>query len=177
MKKESTSFGLEPEQVQRLFNIGRDTKKSDKKMSVNQRKTDMLCRWLSQNLPLDKSQIDMLPAVLGHLCHTIGLLSGETILSLLQSPSTDISLIERIKRYGKDLSSRAETKAEQEVATAIYYAAIAHALAFHDLRISRFSYKKLETSFSRLVKEKWIPKELSVLFKIAGKYCREKVKS
>ena len=176
MKKESTSFGLEPGQVQRLFNIGRDTKKPDEKMSGSQTKAEMLRRWLSQTLPLDKSQIDMLPAALGRLCHTIGLLAGETIFDLLQSPSTDISLIKKIKRYGKEMSARAESKAEHEVAAAIYYAAIAHALAFHDLRISRFSYKKLETSFSRLVKEKWISKDLSVLFEIAGKCCREKAK-
>jgi hypothetical protein len=177
MEKETTSFGLEPEQVQRLFNIGRDTKKHDKEKSSNQGKADILHLRLSQSLPLDKSQIDVLPAILGNLCHTIGLLAGETILSLLQNPSTDISLIERIKQYGKDLSNRAESKAENEVATAIYYAAIAHALAFHDLRITRFSYKRLETSFSRLVKEKWISKDLSVLFKIASKCCKEKAKS
>jgi hypothetical protein len=177
MKKESTSFGLEPEQVQRLLNIGQDTKKPDKEMSGNQKKAEMLRRWLSQTLPLDKSQTDMLPAVLGQLCHTMGLLAGETIVSLLRSSSTDVSLIERIKRYGKELSSRAESKAEHEAATALYYAAIAHALVFHDERITQFSYKKLEASFSRLVKEKWISKELSVLFKIAGKYCKEKVKS
>ena len=177
MKKESTTFGVKPEQLQRLFNIGRDTKKPDSRMSGNRKKAELLSRRLSQTLPLDKSQIDMLPATLGHLCHTIGLLAGETIFDLLQSPSTDISLIRKIKRYGKEMSARAESKAEHEVAAAIYYAAIAHALAFHDLRISRFSYKKLETSFSRLVKEKWISKDLSVLFKIAGKCCREKAKS
>lgn len=177
MKKESTALGVNPEQLQRLFHIGRDTKKTDLKKSGKLKKAEMLHRWLSQTLPLDKSQTDMLPAVLGQLCHTMGLLAGETIVSLLRSPSTDISLIERIKRYSKELSSRAESKAEHEAATALYYAAIAHALVFHDERITRFSYKKLETSFSRLVKEKWISKELSVLFKIAGKYCKEKEKS
>jgi hypothetical protein len=177
MKKESTAIGVNPEQLQRLFNIGRDTKTPDKKMGGKQKKAEMLRRWLSQTLPLDKSQTNMLPAVLGQLCHTMGVLAGETIVSLLHSPSTDISLIERIKQYGKELSSRAESKAEHEAATALYYAAIAHALVFHGERITRFSYKKLENSFSRLVKEKWISKELSVLFKIAGKYCKEKVKS
>jgi hypothetical protein len=177
MKEESTAHGVNPEQLQRLFNIGRDTNKCKENMSSNQRKAEMLCRSLSQTLPLDKSQMDMLPPTLSQLCHSIGLLAGETINELLCNPSTDISSIERIKRYSKELSARAESKAEHEVATAVYYAAIAHALAYHNLRITRFSYEKLEGSFTRLVKEKWIPKNLTVLFKIAGKYCKEKAKS
>ncbi len=143
MKKETTTFGLDPERVQRLFDIGRDVENVGGKLSRNQRKAEILRRRLSEALPLDESQIDMLPAILGQLCHTIGLLAGETILALLQNPSTDISIIERTKRYGKDLSARAESSAEHEVATTIYYAAIASALAYHDLKITKFSYKKL----------------------------------
>jgi hypothetical protein len=177
MKEESTAHGANPEQLHRLFNIGRDTNRHNEKMSSNQRKTEMLCRFLAQTLPLDKSQINMLPSVLGQLCHSIGLLAGETITELISNPSTAISSIERIKCYSKELSARAKSKAEHEVATAIYYVAIAHALVYHDKRITRFSYEKLEASFTRLVKEKWIPKNLSMLFKIARKCCKEKVKS
>ena len=175
MKKDTTSFGLEPEQVQRLFNIGGDVKDPDKKMDRHQGKDEMLHRRLAETLPLDKFQIDMLPAVLGKLCHTMGLLAGETLLSLALNPVTDMTLIERIKRYGKELSARAKSKDEHEVATAIYYAAIASALAFHDTRMSRFSYQKLATAFSRLIREEWISSELCVLYKIAHKYCEEKM--
>lgn len=177
MKKESTTFGLEPEQVQRLFNIGRDAKSPGRRMSRNERKAEMLRSRLSQTLPLDKPQIDLLPEALGHLCQTIGFLAGETIISLLKNPSAGMSLIERIKRYGRELSARAESEVEHEVATTIYYAAIASALVFHDMRITRFSYEKLEASFSRLAEEKWISQDLSVLFKIARKCCEEKARS
>ena len=176
MKEESTVHGMNSEQLQRLFNIGRDTNKRDERISSNQLKSELLCRSLSRTLPLDKSQLDMLPSTLSQLCHSIGLLAGETITEQLSNPSTAVSSIERIKRYSKELSARAESKAEHEVAIAIYYAAIAHALAYHSERITRFSYKKLEVSFIRLNKEKWIPKNLSILFKIAGKYCKEKIK-
>ena len=172
MKKGTTTFGLAPERVQRLFDIGRDVRNVDGRLGRNERKARMLRSRLMEPLPLDESQIGMLPAVLGQLCHTIGLLAGETVLALLQDASTDISLIERIKRYGKELSAGAESKAEDEVATTIYYAAIASALAYHDVRITKFSYKKLETFFSRLAKEKWVSKDLSGLFKIARKCCK-----
>jgi hypothetical protein len=177
MKEESTAHGVKPEQLRRLLNIGRDMKKPNGRIDDNQHKTEMLYSSLSQTLPLDKSQIDMLPSTLSQLCHSIGLLAGETITELLSNPSTDISSIERIKHYSKKLSAQAESKAEHEVATAIYYASIAHALVYHSERITRFSYEKLEASFTRLVKEKWIPKNLTILFKIASKYCKEKAKS
>ena len=174
MIKKSTTFGIEPENLRSLFNIGKDASKEDVKKGDNQKKNEILHSLLRQTLPLEKNQMDMLPAALGKLCHTIGLLAGETIFDLLQNPSTDISIIDRIKKYSKELSANTESKINHDAATAIYYAAIAHALVFHDQKITKFSYKKLETSFSRLVKEKWITRDLSVLFKIACKYSKEK---
>ena len=174
MKEKSTTHGVNPEQLRRLFNIGSDEKKPDKRMECDQQKAEMLCRSLLQILPPDKSQMGMLPSTLSQLCRSMGLLAGETITELLSNPSTEISSIERIKRHSKEPSGRAESKAEHEVATAIYYAAIAHALIYHNKRITRFPYAKLETSFARLVKEKWIPRDLSKLFKAAGKHCKER---
>lgn len=175
MKEESTVYGVNPEQLRHLFNIGGDTKESNGELDDNQLKAEMLCRTLSQILPIHKSQMDMLPSTLNQLYHSMDLLVGETITELLNNPSTDISFIEGIKRYGKDLSAQVNSKTEHEVATAIYYAAIAHALVYHSERITRFSYEELKTSFARLVKEKWIPRDLSSLFKAAGKYCKGKV--
>jgi hypothetical protein len=177
MKEESTAHGMNPKQLRCLFNIGRDTKKFDRREGRSQQKADMLSRSLSQPLPLDKSQMDMLPSALGQLCHSIGLLAGETISELLNNPATDMAAIQRIKRYSKELSAQAKSTAENDVAIAIYYASIAHALVFHDRRITRFSYERLENSFCCLVKEEWISKDLSVLLKAAGKYCKERAGS
>ena len=177
MTRESTSFGLEPEQVQRLLKIGEDTKGSDRSMNRNESKREILRRRLAVPLPLEKSQIDMLPAALSQLCHTLGLLAGESINSLVQDPATDISLILRIKQYSREFSATSESEDDREVATAIYYAAIANALAFHDSKISKFSYEKLEKAFRRLAKEKWISSELRVLFSDAHKLCKERTES
>ncbi len=177
MKEESTAYGMNPEQLQRLFNIGRDMKKSDRIRDGSQQKADLLCRSLSQPLPLEKSQIDMLPSALGQLCHSLGLLAGETIRELLTNPSTDIAAIKRIKRYSKELSAQAGSTAENDVAIVIYYASIAHALVFHDQRITRFSFEKLESSFCCLAKEEWISKDLSALLETAGRCCKEKARS
>jgi len=176
MTRKSTSFGLEPEQVQRLLKIGEDTKGSDRPMKRNESKREILRRRLAVPLPLEKSQIDMLPAVLSQLCHTLGFLAGESISSLVQDPATDISLILRIKQYSRELSATCESEDDREVATTIYYAAIANALCFHDSKISQFSYGKLEKAFGRLTKEKWISSELRVLLKKARTICKRKTK-
>ena len=176
MKKESTVHPINPEQLQRLFDIGRDVEKSDRMRDSSQQRADLLCHSLSQPLALEKSQIDMLPAALGQLCHSLGLLAGDTISQMLSNPSTDIAAIKRIKRWSKDLSTQAKSAVENDVAIAIYYASIAHALVFHKQRITRFSYEKLEGSFSCLAKEEWISKDLSVLLKTAGNYCNEKAR-
>jgi hypothetical protein len=174
MEEESTIHGINPEQLQRLFNIGRNMKKLDTIRDDSKQRADLLCHSLSQPLPLEKSQIDMFPSALGQLCHSLGLLAGGTISEMLSNPSTDITTIKRIKRWSKELSTQAKSTAENDVAIAIYYASIAHALIFHDQRITRFSYEKLESSFSCLLKEEWISKDLSVLLRTAGKYCKEK---
>lgn len=176
MTKESTSFGLEPEQVQHLLKIGEDAKDSDRPMKRNESKREILRRQLAVPLPLEKSQIDMLPAALSQLCRTLGLLAGESINSLVQDPTTDISLILRIKQYSRELSATCESEDDREVATALYYAAIAHALCFHDSKISQFSYGKLEKAFGRLAKERWVSSEFRVVFKKARRICREKAK-
>lgn len=174
MKKKSTTFGLEPEQLASLLGIGSETRRLYRKSNPDQKKAEMLRRRLRGTLPLDKSQVEMLPAVLSHLCHTIGLLAGETNMDLLLNPDTDIYLIKRVKDYYKKLSRHAESEVEYETAKAVYFAAIASALVFHKLRITKFSYKNLKSLFASLLKKKWIPRDLAVLFNDARKYCKKK---
>lgn len=174
MKEESSAPNIAPEQLKRLFSIGRDTKDSNKQKGLSYTKAEILSRLLSQPLPFDKSQIDILPSALKQLCHSIDILAGETISELLNNSSTDLSAIKKIKHYSKQLSAQAKSAAGNDVAIVIYYAAIAHALVFYERRISRFSYETLENSFSCLAEEKWISRDLSVLLRTAGKYCKEK---
>ncbi len=173
MKKEKSTFGLRPNQLKCLFFVGFGIDNASPE-NENGQKEQMLRHRLAKVLPLDDKQIEMLPEVLGQLCQTMGLLASETILSLLRAPTTDLELIQKIKRYSKDLSKQAQSKAERDVAAAIYYASIAHALAFHDLRITKFSYEDIENYFARMIKEKWMTRELSVLFKIAKQHCKDK---
>jgi len=169
MDKETTTYGLGMKQLQQLFSLGEDSPEDG-----TESQAELLVRRLSETLPLGKEQVKLLPEVLAKLCHTMGTLAGETILSLLKNSSTDIEVLKRVKRHAKRLSSHALTEAEHQVAVAMYYGAIASALAFHDQRISRLSYEKLVESFSRLAEEPWMSKDLIVLYRIAKKYCKDK---
>ena len=70
----------------------------------------------------------------------------------------------------------AKSEAEHDAATAVYFAAIASALLFHDRKITTFSYKSLDESFSKLINEKWIVKDIAELFDRACRVCRQKSK-
>ena len=174
MDKDTTTFGLGQQQLQRLFAIGSDADLTGAGQSSVEAASDLLARRLSEALPLGADQMKALPEVLSRLCHTMGSLAGETIISLLKNSSTDISILRRIKRHGKRLSTHALTEIEKQVAVAVYYGAIASALVFHNQRISRLSYVKLEESFERLSKEAWMSRDLSTLYQIARKYCRDR---
>jgi len=161
----------------RASSIEQDSQDARKRPSDGRNRRKMLRNRLSKTLPLSRSQINALPVVLGQLCHTIGLLAGETMMAMLCDPSTDISLIIRIKLYGKRLSVDAQSDAEIEAATVIYFAAIASALVNHDRKITKSSYERLLAFLSYFAKEKWIPGDLSDLFRVARRCCRARIGS
>ena len=84
-----------------------------------------------------------------------------------QWPQIYEELIEKIKRHGKRLSQTTSSEIEHETANVIYYAAIASALVFYDEKITQFSYKNLEESFSVFMQTEWISNDLKELFEKA----------
>lgn len=79
------------------------------------------------------------------------------------------------KDYGRRLSANAESEAEDHTAITIYYAAIAHALIYHDLKIAKYSYTDLKKSFFQLSRQNWIPENLCDLFRKASEYCKARI--
>lgn len=143
---------------------------------IEQQKTDLLSDRLGDTLPLYYSTEQRPASKLRRLGQTIAALAGEPIGKLLQDPKTDVATIRMTKDYGRKLSANAKTEAEHHTANTIYYAAIAHALVRHDLKITKLSYEDLIESFCQLSKEDWIPKSLRDLFVEALEYCKVRVK-
>ena len=174
MKKEPTTFGMSLKKVVKLLKIGSDA--SSTPTETDQQKADMLSDRLSDTLPLYYSAEQKPARRLKRLRQTIAALAGEPIGKLLKDPKTDIAIIRMTKDYGRKLSASAKSEVEHHTANTIYYAAIAHAMVCHDLKITKYSYEDLQHSFHQLSKEGWIPKELRDLFAKASEYCKVKVK-
>lgn len=137
-------------------------------------KDELLHDVLTAPLPLDKEQISFLPDIISQACHNLGLLTGQTIQTFLLDKDTDIDILRRIKNYGKELICSTKSENQREVGGFLYYAAIAQALVGHDCKITSLSFRKLEYTYSRLLKENWVSHDFHPMFKIALQYCQEK---
>ncbi len=175
MKKESTTFGLSSEKMAKLFSIGAEIVRSEKESDQDQVKAELLSDRLAETLPLDRSMAKYLPAALIRLCDRLGVLAGEPIGKLIENPESDVWLIRKVKNYSKNLSECAKSEAENDTAIAIYYAAIANALAFRGRRITKFSMESLDSSFASLIDKPWMPKEFIALFRKAQQLCQGKL--
>jgi len=174
MKKKPTTFGVSLKKVVKLLNIGSDLGSTPGE--IDQQKADMLSDRLSDTLPLYYSTNQKPASKLRRMGQTIAALAGEPVGKLLQDPETDIAIIRMTKDYGRKLSASAKSETEHHAANTIYYAAIAHALVYHDLKITKYSYEDLQQSFCQLSKEDWIPRDLRELFAKASEYCKVSVK-
>ena len=172
MDKRPTTFGLSPNKLAGLWNIGSDADEAEKATDLDSKKTELLRDLLAGTLPTQSPRAKSRPKKQTHQKSVFSFLPEVPIEKLLHNPETDISLLREIKDHGKKLSGNAQSQVEYQVANTIYYAAIASALVFRDQRITKFSYKDMEKYFRRLGHENWIPEALRELFTRACEYCR-----
>lgn len=171
MNEERTSFGLSPKKVARILRIGSDCRETEPASDWERNTAELLRDNLAESFPsarpfgLPVPWLSVLP------CLPVVLLPRETIGDLLQEPKTPTSLLKRLKQHGKDLFSNAEREPERDVGLTIYYAAIANALVFHGVLITRFDYAGLRRSFATLADKEWMFPELRVLFGKARSCC------
>ena len=174
MDKRPTTFGLSPNRLAGLWNIGSDTEEAEKFADPESKKTELLRDLLAGILQTHSPKAQSRPKEQKLRKSVIHSVTDLPIEKLLHNPETGIILLRGIKDYGKKLSGKAKSKVEYQAANTLYYAAIASALVFHDRRITKFSYKDLEVYFRRLDQENWIPEALRKLFARACEYCRMK---
>jgi hypothetical protein len=163
-------------QLRELFGVGRDLQEPPF-ADAAEVKRELLELQLARSLPPDKTQIEQLPDGLGHLCQVMGAGAGDVIGEILQNPSSDLRTVRGIKRYAKRLAADAVSREEHDIAAAVYYAAIAHALVFRNQRITRFPLPTLAETYSRLSAETWVSQELVTLFQQARAQCLKKAAS
>lgn len=162
MDSEST-FGIAPEGLASLLGLGiRGKQKPD----VDHLAGERLKAKLAGAVPLDPAVVDAPPAIMERSERELG--------GVLLDSATDLTTLKRIKDYGKRLAGREDSEAGHAVGIAIYYAAIASAMVFHEERITQHSFGSLADAFETLRQKPWLPSELARHFLRARRYCIKK---
>ena len=125
------------------------------------------------SLPRDAALLAPLRTLVQQMAQDIEVLAGQPLVAILGNPETPVGLIRVVKEYAKKLCTAITTEPEHVVATTIYYAAIANALAYHNEKVSQHSYDALRLSFEELARKTWMTSELKKIFLAAQKVCRE----
>ena len=172
MDKKTTTFGRDPGGIARLLGIGAEADQGGE--SPEEAKADLLRARLSGTLPLETAVVEDLPAIAGRLCEDLFPLRGKPLGDALLDKETSLAVLERIKDYGKKLAGRKDRETEHAVGIAIYFAAIASALLFHDKRITSYGHQALTEAFGTLIEKRWVAPELVRHFSKARKLCARK---
>lgn len=183
MEDEPATFGLSHEKLARLWEVGVDAHLDKDRLTEEQKRAELLYDRLAEPLPLDPTVTHTLPATLSYVIEQFTPFVGCSVGALLLDPDTDPSVIRQIKERYREKAESCPSELELQVTTAIYYAAIASALLFHEeslfqeSRITMFSYRELEEYFSQLLDVNWLTPDLASLFKRAHTICRERWKA
>lgn len=175
MGDELTTFGSDPERLARLLDIGAG-EGAEGKAECEQAKADLLRVRLAGTLPLKKRVVRDLPAILGRLRDDLLPLGGKPLGEVLLDKECSLKMLQTIKEYGKQLAAGSDREVEHAVGIAIYFAAIASALLFHDERITSYSYPALAQSFGTLINRRWLTGQLDRHFAKARRICKKKAK-
>ena len=174
MDKNSTTFGLKPEKLAKLWNISSKTEQNEDHGKI---KIGLLRDRLAQKIPIDHIVAQILPKALAQVCKDIQPFTGNSYGILINDPLTDVTILKKIKDDNKKIAQYISSDDEYDVVTAIYYAAIASALVYHNERITSFSYGHLKEKYISLLENSWLTSDLQILFQKARNCCDEQMKN
>ena len=97
-------------------------------------------------------------------CQGLRSVVGPPIGELLKDPKTSVAVLKEIKQYAKARGIQAASEREKDVFLAIYFAAIAGALAYHGEHITEHADTDLARFFGHYVSAEWMPSSLRELF-------------
>ena len=168
--KKSDDLELTPKQKTKLLALGIETPGS--LADVNEQKADLLYDVLEGSLPPEVSIEDSIPVPLKGLWQKVSRATSVSIRELLTKPTTNISVINKIKEYAKQLGRSTESEDENDVFLTVYYAAIAYGMVTQDKKITEHSYEHLVEAFDTLIQKDWVSQELRDLFAKAYESCK-----
>ncbi len=176
MMNDSTS-GLGSDKLAQLLQLGADEQNVGDPENSNAQKATMLATLLTHSLPVNAVLIQSLPAIIQRVCQELESLPENSMDKILLDPSSDVAVIDQIKSYAKQKTKSAPSNIEREAAIALYYAAIASALIFHNKQITKKNHTKLRKSFEQLSVLQWVDKRIANLLSDAAALCAKRVTS
>lgn len=172
MKKKSFS-DLDKDKLHEILRLCTEKGYSEVMEESEQQRSELIEDKLSE--PLSKNDLgkSLISKYLDSLCDISGLMESVSLRALLFNPDTNISILHKIRKQGKNLLRQSKSPVQKDVATVLYYAAIASALFFHNEKISKLSRDKLIHTLSVLSQANWLPSDLSILFQNAQLRCQK----
>jgi hypothetical protein len=173
VEEKTQTYGLRPDKLAELLNIASQDISHDESMGMETARGKKLKEMLLDVPMTITSSSTGLPVIPEKISCAIGLLVGEPVEDVLLNPKSDLAKLKKIKNYYSALSEQAAKKTDRDPAIAIYYAAIANGLIYHQKKITDLSFSDLECSFTMLSKKPWITEGLLELFSQAAVICKK----
>ena len=173
MKDKPSTYQADPDRLAQLLGVAVDGD-GVREVGLDKSKATLLRARLEGTLPLDPAVVDDLPAILGRLRDQLLPLGGKPLGDVLLDRETGLDTLGAIKDFGKKLAACKECEDEHAVSIAIYFAAIASALLFHDKRTTRYTYPGLKEAFDTLREKRWMAPALARHFSKASRICKKK---
>jgi hypothetical protein len=169
MDIEKTTFGYNPGRLAKLLRIGQET--ADVPVAPSDaRRRSLLDAWLDGEDLLGDPALGVARSAVDSCGPAI-----RSLKELLLGTNTGIETLMIIKDVYKSRAARPEDAVETDVATVIYYAAIAAGLVVHRQMMTSHSLESLREAFVRLGREPWVRSELTALFSAAGAVCQQQL--
>jgi hypothetical protein len=172
VNRESTE-ALSPERLAELLEIGLRAEAAARPAGGDRAARALLAGLLSGEPPADTAAAEALARMAERLRRQTDL-PDEPLGRALLRAETPLAALRALKANAKGLVLRSRSQAERAVVTAIYYAAIASGLKFHDRRITKLPAEELAGSFDTLAGRRWMPGELARHLADAAALCRRR---
>jgi len=177
MAKDTDSLELTDGQKTRLLNLALGPPALSEPANEDEERGDLLHDILRCSLPLRSEPCEGSGATSTASCQALRSVVGPSLGELLQDPKTSVAILKEIKQYAKARGSQAASEREKDVFLAIYFAAIAGALAHHGEHITEHTDTDLARFFAHYVYAQWTPGGLRELFGRAVRGTQERKES
>ena len=168
-----TVFGTDSSRLAQLLQLGRSSEDTADPVSPDEARAECLREFLAVKLPAEEWQEDDSHGSGDCLHQTIDAVMWARLGAYLRDSDCPVAALKGVKAYGAKRSRDSTEDVQREVATTIYYAAIAAALVNCDEKITAFSRVELRVSFTSLAERPWLTKGLRSLFQEAAQRCQK----